>query len=654
MDTSDFVTVLPEPRHDEKRPPNVTRWQCYLRGVKIGTIERYSDKQTHEYFYSLCVYDFISNKPHISYVGRYCTMYEARNALKTQATPHIDTIKTQNNTATPTFLPVHDEQFYPTPANIAGKLMECIDWKAVSSILEPSAGRGDLIEWVNKRCNGVHVRGHASRYSMNINDIDCIEIDPNLRALLSGKGFRVVHDDFLTYTTRKRYDLIIMNPPFAQGAEHLLYAMELCQSGGQIACILNAETLRNPYTNNRKLLVKKLREYGATIRCVTNGFAKADRKTGVDIALVNVNIPKKNDDSAVWETLNKAPEAVLTDDKSQEVAPADPIAHLIKEYELVCETGMMMMEMYNSVAARIRCDARDTSSSPIIRLSIDGTTVSRCESTDFNRFLCATRERYWHALFDLPQLKQKMTSDMMETYDNAVANMRNYEFSRFNIQQIINQITSQINSGVEGAIVKCFDKLSAEHAYNSDILNGNIHYYNGWASNKAHRVNDKCVIPTWGCFARGYKRDKYGRYKETNEGLSPRGCFQVLGDLDKALDYLSKGEIEGTDLSDALQIAANAGVTSNIQCKYFTVTFYKKGTCHIKFNDKKLLERLNIFVGRQRNWLPPTYGKVHYDDMSSSEQAVIDEFQGRDAYETVCNAASDYLIDIHTTPLLMA
>lgn len=83
----------------------------------------------------------------------------------------------------------------------------------------------------------------------------------------------------------------------------------------------------------------------------------------------------------------------------------------------------------------------------------------------------------------------------------------------------------QIVTGVEDAILNCFDKLSAEHSYNQNVENGNVHYYNGWKTNKAHYVNSKCVIPTYGCFARGYKTDKHGNWKDTLEGLDVRGCF---------------------------------------------------------------------------------------------------------------------------------
>lgn len=626
------------------------RWDCYLAGVKVGEIA-YRSKYKH-YVASTCVFE--NDCWNWSHIGAYKTLYDARIAMLDVARTLMPTRKLRQTNIPPVFFPSCDTQFYPTPRNIAGKLMEGIDWSQITSILEPSAGRGDLVEWVEKRIANGYVRGMSGRYCLENKDIDCIEIDPNLRALLVGKGMRVVHDNFLTYHTNKWYDLIIMNPPFADGDAHLLHAIDLCRHGGQIACILNAETIRNPYTNRRKVLLSELSKYGATIRYLGNGFKSSARKTDVEVALINMSIPKAVADTSIWDELEKANEAHIKTDCANEMAPANPMERLIQEYDLLCKSGISMIQIYNGVAPRIHDSSKSKYSRPIIELCINGDTCDTlCSSNDVNKFLRAARARYWQELLELPELQERMTSTMREKYGNMVSQMADYEFSAFNIQQTIEKILGQLQTGVEDAIMKCFDKLSAKHTYNNDIQNDNIHYYNGWKTNEAHRVNVKCIIPTYGCFARGYKVDKYGHWKDTLEGLDVRGCFQVLDDLEKALDYLDKGETLPTNLESTLRAAEAEGRTT-VYCKYFTVTFYKKGTCHIKFHNEKILERLNIFVGRQRNWLPPTYGKVRYDDMDDNSRAIVDEFQGRDEYEKICSDVENYLIDVKPTPLMLA
>ena len=129
--------------------------------------------------------------------------------------------------------------FYPTPETIANKMLEGIDFTFIQTVLEPSAGKGDLIAAVQKANDRAK---HSYNYSSI--DIDAVEIDPNLRALLKGNEIRVVHDNFLTMHTSKHYDLIVMNPPFNEGDKHLLKALEMQQNGGQ-GC-LPAQCRDNP------------------------------------------------------------------------------------------------------------------------------------------------------------------------------------------------------------------------------------------------------------------------------------------------------------------------------------------------------------------------------------------------------------------------
>ena len=634
------VTVMPKKDYYRKTSPNKA-WDCFLCGELVGSIEYIQDRHERRKPYESLVCDMGGR---MRFVSWHDSLYEARVALIEPAREYLRN-KDENSPAYETpvaALPESDFQFFPTPPEIAGKLMSAVDWNRVETILEPSAGRGDLLEYAIRR------NGHRQGC-----DIDCVEIDPNLRALLTGKGFRVVHDDFLSYYTRKRYSLILMNPPFADGDKHLLHALELCEHGGQIACVLNAETIRNPFSNSRKLLARELKKRGASIRFISKGFSRAARKTDVEVALVNISMPVANTDTSIWDDLKKAQETPLENTSLNEVAPANQIDRLIREYDLLCEAGIALMQKYNGVAPRIHNASKGDYTKPIIEMSVGGECCGDiCRPCDLNRFLRAARSRYWQELFDLPELRSKMTSAMRDEYSSTISHMCDYEFSEFNVRQVLDRIMGQIVTGVENAILKCFDKLSAEHSYNQNVENGNVHYYNGWKTNKAHYVNSKCVIPTYGCFARGYKTDRYGRWKDTLEGLDVRGCFSTLDDLEKALDYIDCGETAPTSLERALKMAADNGITS-VPCKYFSVTFYKKGTCHIKFYDQKIVDRLNIYVGRQRMWLPPTYGKVHYGDMDSESKRVVDEFQGKEKYDEIMRAPERYIIETNTTPLLI-
>ena len=43
---------------------------------------------------------------------------------------------------------MNTEQFYPTPNELLEKIFKDTDWRTVSSILEPSAGNGDICDYM--------------------------------------------------------------------------------------------------------------------------------------------------------------------------------------------------------------------------------------------------------------------------------------------------------------------------------------------------------------------------------------------------------------------------------------------------------------------------------------------------------------------------
>ena len=70
--------------------------------------------------------------------------------------------------------------FYPTPPALAEELLSGIKWETVRCVLEPSAGKGNLVDAVAEK---YALRNRWDRESAL--PIDCIEIDPFLRVILT-------------------------------------------------------------------------------------------------------------------------------------------------------------------------------------------------------------------------------------------------------------------------------------------------------------------------------------------------------------------------------------------------------------------------------------------------------------------------------------
>lgn len=568
-------------------------------------------------------------------------------------------------------------QFYPTPPSVARKMLADLDFRMIQTVLEPSAGKGDLIMTMAREYSRY---GH-SRHTL---DVDCCEIDPYLRSILkynfseekrreliardgrwSGDAnaldsvnAHIVHDDFLTYRTYKHYDLIMMNPPFATGARHLIRAIEMQKNGGGIVCLLNAETLRNPYTAERKLLADLLNKYGAEIQYIEDAFSDdAERKAAVDVAIVRLNFIPEREESTIWERMKKAVDEDIDEQDAElhALVPGDYIEQAITLYRTEVAATMAFVREYKALSPYMsrKLDAKDSfDSAPILTLTVTDDNYVR--GFDYQKYMRTVRLKYWRALFENKKFIGRLTSELQKQYREQTERMADYEFSAFNIKQIALEMNASLMEGVEKAIIDLFDKLTVEHSWYPECA-ANRHYYNGWATNKAHKIGKKCIIPTYGMFS---------SYSWSKETFNVSTAYKVISDIEKAFNYLDGGRTDDIDLDARLRAANAQGQTRNIECKYFKIDLFKKGTTHIKFLPEAmpLVERLNIYASQKKGWLPPRYGKAAYSNMTTEEKEVVDSFHGdgskesgAKAYAAILSQAAYYLTDpVQSIPALAA
>lgn len=534
------------------------------------------------------------------------------------------------------------KEFYPTPKNIIDKMLCGLDFSMIKSILEPSAGTGNIVEALKRK------EEIQTRYYTKVSfDIDCIEADQNLQHILKGKNFRVVYNDFLTYDTMKEYDLVIMNPPFSNGCKHMLKALEMQKrNGGAVICLLNAETLKNPCTNDRLDLKRKLTEYNAKIEFIQDAFLDAERKTAVEIALVKVQLPKVQRESFILEGLKKAQEQrEIEETESTQLIDSDFFKAIVNQYQLEVAAGIKLIKEYYAMQPFILSEfGKDEKTGETIQKG--GCIISMKVSKDglsVNDYIKAVRRKYWTALFKNEKFIGQLTNNLQRDFYNKVEELSNYDFSLYNIYQLKIDMQQKVVKGIEDTIMELFDEFSHKYHW-LDETSKNIHYYNGWKTNQSWIINKKVIIPL-----KGFKDLEYswGGFKPTNYDV-----VRKLQDIEKCFNYLDGGLTEAVDLEESLKFAEEYGETKDIQLKYFTVTFYKKGTCHITFNNEELLKKFNIFGSQHKGWLPPSYGKKAYKDMTMEEKAVVNEFEGEKEYSKVIQNKGYYLFDGNNLSLL--
>lgn len=499
------------------------------------------------------------------------------------------------------------EQYYPTPAELGNKLAKLIK-KPQPPILEPSAGTGDLIQAFREARKFNHWQ---HRYSEK--DFHCVELNADRGATLKGNGFAVIWDDFLTFNPLMPYRTIIMNPPFHDGAKHLQKALHILADGGEIACILNAETIRNPYTNERKALIRQLE---AAENYQVEFIQSAFDTTDVEIALIYVKKAEAVGHCATFDNFKKSVVAereaqpqmlmrtgeinALIDSYRAEVKAALHLYDEIINYNRVC-----IHEPYNEIFS-IKLTSRGEGHAGIVK---------------------AVNYNYWCRLLHSKELDRLLTSDACRDYSSKLREMQEYEFNERNILQLKADLTANLFGSIDAAIMKVWNNFT--HRFSTDNT-ANIHYYSGWRTNKAFKCNKKVIIPLYAFDYIGGRIDLYNVRDE-------------LADIEKAMCYLDCGRTEASEMAELLMAAREQDITRGIDTKFFIVDVYKKGTCHLTFKDADLLKKFNLYCGRKLHWLPDDYGRKPYESLSKEERIVADSFEGRDSYTETYRNQQFYL-----------
>lgn len=518
--------------------------------------------------------------------------------------------------------PNDSRDFYPTPDDLAHDMVRSLNRDGAHlpslplPILEPSAGDGALARAIHSAA-GIYHNGktgellHDSQEKAKLLDLDCIELSSDFRAKLKKDGFRVVHDNFLTFRPCKKYAAIVMNPPFSAGAAHLLKALDVMKDGGAIRCLLNAETIRNPCTNERKELAARLEALNAKIKYIPNAFQNAARRADVEVAFVSVDIPEREPVSKIRLELQHEMIDRMTDDpRLAALVSSDPITAAIERYNAAAEGIRRIYEEYNGIKGLF--------SSPTANEKKESSVLDFNKS--YNEAIRSLRALYWRKLFDLPQIKDNLTVSMQNEYNHRITELSDYDFSAYNILTIREEMSRNIVQGIGKEIIDLFNGWTNLH-YNSEYSK-NVHYYNGWCTNEAYKIGKKVIF-------------RCNAFSEWDGRFEPSwNCESCLAQIERVLHYLDTNgkKYNGDALRAALDSAKAAGQTQKIQLHYFIATFYKKGTCHIEFTNEDVLKSFNLFASQKKGWLPPCYGKKSYHEMSRAEQKIVDSYEGEASY----------------------
>ncbi|SNR90154.1 class I SAM-dependent methyltransferase [Hymenobacter mucosus] len=479
------------------------------------------------------------------------------------------------------------------------------------TICDPQAGSGKILDWIEEHLRRTH-NGHWSSYSKNLY---ACEIDQELKAMLQGKNYKVIADDFLGYEGGHQFDLLVMNPPFSCADKHILHAFKTVAPGGHVVTILNSETIRNPFTETRQLLAKLIADHGSVEELGQVFLAEeAERKTDVHVSLVRLQRPAERDPldfdfhSGKRGRTHSGPE--LTEDTfADAVALQDVIGNMMVGYEQAQEAFVDYMrarrtlQFYGSQLVSYQQDILDVANEAI--------KSSPNKRAVYNEFCDNLNQSAWHVVLDKVNIQKYMTNQVRKDFERYGRAQGYMQFCKENVASLVEMVFENRTTILDKAVVAVFDIFTSYHKENR------VHV-EGWKSNDKFKANRKLVLPNWVRWddwstARDLKT--YGSRFNINSH-----CGSHYSDIDKVMCYLT-GENYDTcyTIERALKtrfdrlgkVYPGSSFDNDCESQFFNLRFFKKGTLHIEFKEEMLWQEFNLRACAGKQWLPEPEMKAY-------------------------------------------
>ncbi|MBR8839138.1 MAG: SAM-dependent DNA methyltransferase [Stigonema ocellatum SAG 48.90 = DSM 106950] len=165
--------------------------------------------------------------------------------------------------------------FFPTPESVCQQMIKLANIQQNWRILEPSAGSGNIAEWL--------IQTHS-----NI-QLEVVEVNYILRQILQLKGFNLIGKNFLEFHPTHLYNACIMNPPFCELVEHIYHAWKLLISNGVLVSVVPESVFFN---RKYKTFKEWLKANNAYIEMVDkNAFLNSTNPTGVATRIIKIIKP---------------------------------------------------------------------------------------------------------------------------------------------------------------------------------------------------------------------------------------------------------------------------------------------------------------------------------------------------------------------------
>lgn len=463
----------------------------------------------------------------------------------------------------------NNPDFYPTPNEVIEQMMLGEDYVG-KTVLEPSAGSGNIVRWL--KLNG------------SCNVVAC-ENDLTLRNLL-GNVCPLIGDDFLKLTSEQvsYVDLIVMNPPFSHGAEHIMHAWEIAPSGCTIIALCNSTNVNATCYREYRKLQEAVELYGSS-EFLGDVFSTSERKTNVNVSLVKLYKQADGEDEFSGYFFSQEDEDAANQNTKEGLMPYNVVRDLVNRYISAVKLFDSVMEASNQINEIAKVEKF---SLPIYFTAVNAeersTTITRAQ------YKKELQKYYWRVIFRKLNMEKFATSKLHQQINRFVEKQSNVPFTMKNVYSVLNMVIQTTGQRMRTALSEAFDLICSLSAENSTA--GET-----WKTNANYMVNRKFIV--------SWITEYDTRWPNPFVRLKIGGNKDRIEDICKALCFLT-----GTDYNNMESLSSFVGENQLAWGGWFDWGFfrcraYKKGTMHFEFKDEKVWMMFNQEVAKERGWSLP-------------------------------------------------
>lgn len=387
------------------------------------------------------------------------------------------------------------------------------------TILEPSAGSGKIVD---------HLIVQGAK------KVIACELHDDLRKIVATKC-DVIESDFFKVTSDRisHIDMIVMNPPFSNAADHILHAWNIAPSGCTVVALCNFETLNRTYRKSHCEVQTLIENYGSSTY-LGECFSNAEHKTDVEVALIRIQKPADNYEQEFAGFF-------LTDEE-------EPQSNGIMNYNYI-------RDIVNRYVSAVKCwDEHDVIATRMNSLTsglgVGGFTFNiGYENFVTNRgdFKKELQKKAWLSIFSKMNLDKYSTKGLKEDINKFVEKQTQIPFTMRNVYKMLEIIIGTTGSRMDKALLEVFDKLTQHY-------DDNRYNVEGWKTNSHYLMGKKFILPSL---------VHVGYHGEVSRNISMYSNFEKVEDFTKALCFIA-----GKNFSDFASL-------ENVMCHQFALVNQK-------------------------------------------------------------------------------